>query len=93
MPKNSPNHLAERLREAAEALTSGTPRPDLAGELLKLASATEAPLGYTVRVLGGINHEYFLPSVSGAIQATKDDGYSEDEVTLVPLVPVPFRYA
>lgn len=90
---NGRNELAQKLRESAKALHEGTSRPDLAEFLLSLATATEYPSGYTLKVLGAINHEFFLSTPSGIEQAAKDEGYSGDEFTIVPLVAVPLSSA
>ena len=46
----------------------------------------EKPLGYTIRIDGKIDYEFFLPTEEGAHQAAKDAGYSSSEYEVVGLV-------
>lgn len=88
-PPTGTNMLSTQLREAATALQQGVSRPDLAESLLSLASATEHPVGYTLKVLGVLNHEFFLPTTEGTHKAAKDAGLGQEEFDIVPLVAVP----
>ncbi len=43
------------------------------------------PVGYTIRIDGKIEYEFFLPTEDGAHQAAKDAGYSSSEYEVVGL--------
>lgn len=81
--------LSVKLREAADALRSGRTDAELALILDDLAGAAAAPTGYTLRVLGAIDHETFLPTQEGAMNAAADIGYAQSEYSVVPLIAVP----
>lgn len=87
--KMRPTALSAKLREAADALRTGRVDADLASILDDLAGATAAPTGYTLRVLGAIDHETFLPTQEGAKNAAADLGYAASEYSIVPLISVP----
>lgn len=77
---------AEVLRAAAKRLRLGVPGPENAAVLEALATAIEKPDGYTLKVLGALDHEFFLPTFDAADQAAKDAGYTSDEYQIVGVV-------
>ncbi|MGN7766810.1 hypothetical protein ACTJJM_04830 [Stenotrophomonas sp. 22692] len=83
--------LSTDLRAAAKALQAGIADPNLAIVLNALAAAVEKPTGYTLRLLGGIDHTTFEPTAAAAKDAAQDMQYREDEYTVVPLLCVPDR--
>lgn len=87
--KMKPTALSTKLREAADALRNGMVDAELASILDTLAGAAAAPTGYTLRVLGAIDHETFLPTQEGAKSAAVDMGYTASEYSIVPLIAVP----
>lgn len=87
--KMVPSALSVMLKEAADALRNGRADAKLAGSIDLLADAATAPTGYTLRVLGAIDHETFLPTQEGAKNAAVDMGYTASEYSIVPLIAVP----
>lgn len=87
--KMDPTALSAMLKEAAVALRTGRSDAKLAGAIDLLADAATAPTGYTLRVLGAIDHETFLPTQEGAKNAAVDMGYAASEYSIVPLIAVP----
>ncbi|OCG83445.1 hypothetical protein LMG667_17445 [Xanthomonas euvesicatoria] len=73
------------LRASARQLRLGLADEANATALESLAVALESPTGFSARMLGAINYEFFLPTAEGLHAALKAEGYARDEYDLVGL--------
>lgn len=89
LEKMKPTALSAKLREVSGALRNGSADEELAEMIDELARAAAAPTGYTLRVLGAIDHETFVPTEAGAKNAAADMGFAKHEYSIVPLIAVP----
>lgn len=76
--------VAQVLADAARTLLEHD--KDLGQKVAMIAFAATHPVGYTVRVLGALDHEVFMPTMEGAAIAAKDRGLADAEYTVLPVM-------